>query len=58
MSEKWVKDDHLGLKKSPWAPGEFTLVRWHLHPDPGNDDRTIRDTAFDSKMRNVIDPSG
>ena len=44
-------------KKSRFTPRELGLVRWRLNPNPGNDDRTIRDAPFDSDLRNIIDPS-
>ena len=38
-----------------FAPREIGLVRWRLNPNPGNDDRTIRDAPFDSDLRNIFD---
>lgn len=38
-------------------PRDVGLVQWRLNPEPVNDERTIRDAAFDSDLRNVFDPS-
>ena len=40
-----------------WAPRDVGLVAWRLNREPVNTDRTIRDAAYDSESRNVLDPS-
>ena len=41
----------------PPSPRDVGLIQWRLNPEAVNDDRTIRDAAFDSELRNVFDPS-
>ena len=41
---------------SPQAPRDAGLVRWQLNHQKINDDRTIRQADFDSKLRNRFDP--
>ena len=42
---------------SPQAPRDVGLVSWRLNLEPVNTESTIRDTPFDSDLRNVFDPS-
>ena len=44
-------------KKNHFAPRDLGLVRWQLNPEPVNNDRTIRNAAADSRLRNIFDPS-
>ena len=44
-------------KDSPQSPRDVGLVSWRLNPEPVNTESTIRDTPFDSDLRNVFDPS-
>jgi len=39
------------------TPRDVGLVRWRLNTEPVNADRTIRDAAIDSDLRNIFDPS-
>ena len=43
--------------KSPQAPRDVGLVAWKPNPKGTNADRTIRDAAFDSEVRNLFDPA-
>ena len=43
-------------KQSPQAPRDVGLIEWRLNTKPVNADRTVRDAAFDSDLRNVFDP--
>jgi Neuraminidase (sialidase) len=40
----------------PPSPRDVGLIQWRLNPEAVNDDRTIRDAAFDSDRRNVFNP--
>ena len=42
--------------QQPQAPRDAGLVRWRLNTARVNDERAIRDAAFDSDLRNVFDP--
>jgi hypothetical protein len=42
-------------EKGP-SPRDVGLIRWRLIDRPTNQDRRIRDAAFDSDIRNVFDP--
>jgi len=42
--------------KSPQAPRDAGLIQWRLNTKPVNAERAIRDSAFDSDLRNVFDP--
>ncbi|MBC8355637.1 MAG: exo-alpha-sialidase [Planctomycetes bacterium] len=41
---------------SPQAPRDVGLIEWRPNTKQVNADRTIRDAAFDSDLRNVFDP--
>jgi hypothetical protein len=41
---------------SPQAPRDVGLIKWRLNTKPVNSERTVRDAAFDSDLRNVFDP--
>ena len=43
--------------KNLQGPRDVGLVKWQPNPKPVNADRTIRDAAIDSTLRNVFDPS-
>ena len=43
-------------KESPQAPRDAGLIQWRLNTRSVNAERTIRDAAFDSDLRNVFDP--
>ena len=42
--------------QQPQAPRDAGLVRWRLNTARINNERAIRDAAFDSDLRNVFDP--
>ena len=44
-------------EEAPPSPRDVGLVRWKLNTGPVNTDTTIRDAAFDSKLRNIFDPT-
>lgn len=44
-------------KASDYFPRDIGLVRWQLGTEPINNDRTLRDAAFDSPIRNNFDPA-
>jgi hypothetical protein len=43
--------------KGQSAPRDVGLILWRLNSGPVNNDRRIRDAAFDSAVRNVFDPA-
>jgi len=43
--------------KNPQAPRDVGLVLWRLNNKPVNAERTIRNAAFDSDLRNIFDPA-
>lgn len=43
-------------KDSPQAPRDAGLIEWRLNTKPVNAESTIRDAAFDSDLRNRLDP--
>ena len=43
--------------KNPQAPRDAGLLRWRLNEKPVNTERTIRNAAFDSQLRNIFDPA-
>jgi hypothetical protein len=43
-------------KNMPQAPRDIGFIGWRLNTKPVNAERTIRDAAFDSDLRNIFDP--
>ena len=45
-----------GGPKDPQAPRDVGIIKWQLNTKSINNDRSIRDAAIDSDLRNVFDP--
>ena len=45
------------IQEEEQAPRDVGLLRWRLNTEPANSDRTIRDSPFNSNLRNIFDPS-